>query len=155
MLQFYAIAVPFIAINRIFNSSFFANSDTKIPMYIGITSALINVVLNIILIKHIGFYSMIISTTICSMIEFLLLCVFLKIKYNFLGLSTKNIKYLIISIICSLIISVEAKYIASKLLFLPLLSLLFAIFVAIISYILLLILTQIISIKDIWKMRNT
>ena len=155
MLQFYAIAVPFIAINRIFNSSFFANSDTKIPMYIGITSALTNVVLNIILIKHIGFYAMIISTTICSMIEFLLLCIFLKTKYNFLGLSTKNIKYLIISIICSLIISVEAKYISSSLSFSPLLSLLFAIFIAIISYILLLVLTQIISIKDIWKMRNT
>ncbi len=154
MLQIYALGVPFIAINRIFNSSFFANSNTKIPMYIGIFSATLNVILNIILIKFFSFYAMIISTTVCSICESFLLWIFLKIKYGIVGVIYNNLKFMILSFCFSVLISLEAIFIVNNINYYLLPTLLLAIAIAIFSYLLLLLVFNIIKIKDIKKLTN-
>lgn len=92
MLQIYAISIPFISINRILTSCFYAHLDTKMPMRVGTISALINMFLNLILFRYLSYYAMITSTVICVVVETMILAFLLRKKHDFFNLSNENIK---------------------------------------------------------------
>ena len=107
MLAIYAISIPFNVLLKILFSCFYANKDTKPPMQISIISLIFNIICNIILIKFVGMYCVVISTTSSSILSYLMAILLLK-KNGVLYINKKCsvffVKILLISLLsCCLI----------------------------------------------------
>lgn len=79
-LAAYSIGLIGIGYREILTKAFFSFKDTKTPMINGALAVVINIILNVILIKKIGFVGSALSTSIVSIITSLLLIINLK-KY--------------------------------------------------------------------------
>ena len=69
MLTIYALSLPFNVLLKIFFSCFYAQKNTKIPMRISMVALVFNIVSNVILIKFIDMYCVIVSTTLSSVLS--------------------------------------------------------------------------------------
>lgn len=86
-LKIYSLAIPSFILTKIFQTIYFSNQDTKLPLYASITSLISNIILNIILTKFIGYKGIILSTVISSFLNISVLLFFLyKKKYIKLSL---------------------------------------------------------------------
>lgn len=91
MLQIYALAVPAFILNKILLTNFYARKDSKTPLKLSIISLLLNLILNLILIKFYSFLGIAIATVISSWLNVILLYYFL----NNIGAIKPNKIYLI------------------------------------------------------------
>ncbi len=78
-LKIYAFALPIFITIKILQAIFFANKDTKTPMKASFCSLIINVLLNIILIRFLSYRGIILSTVLASFTNVLIL-LFILVK---------------------------------------------------------------------------
>ncbi|UCG92953.1 MAG: murein biosynthesis integral membrane protein MurJ [candidate division WOR-3 bacterium] len=79
-LILYIIGIPFAAAVRNVAAVYYAHKDAKIPMYASFVAVGFNIVLNLILMRIIGYRAFPLSTTISSLVNILLLFHFLTHK---------------------------------------------------------------------------
>ena len=86
VLRIYAIALPVTILMKILQTIYYANKDTKTPMYVSIFSLVSNVILNLILMRIMGFVGIVVSTAITSFLNLFILFIILykrkKIKIS-------------------------------------------------------------------------
>ncbi len=99
-LVLYIIGIPFMAAVRNVAAVFYAYKDTKTPMRASFAAVGINIILNLILMRIIGFRAFPISTTISSLINLLLLLHFLPRKTGAITLRPL-VKYYILLVIAA------------------------------------------------------
>ena len=87
-LKCYAIGMVGTNITIILNKVFYSKKDTKTPMTTSIISILINIVLSLTLIKHIGHMGLALASSIASISRVIMLCIKLKTKIGDYGLNT-------------------------------------------------------------------
>lgn len=82
ILMIYALALPFLGQRELISRAFYAERNTKVPMLNSIISVIVNLSVNIILIKPFGIYGLATGTTVSSIIGtvmlFIQLCKSLK-----------------------------------------------------------------------------
>lgn len=109
-LRFYAVGLLAMGIRDILYRAFYSMSDTKTPMINGSTALIINIVLNILLIKKLDYIGLALSTSISSIITIILLFVSLKKKVGYFG-GDKIIKTGIKSLISSIIMGAVSLFV--------------------------------------------
>ncbi len=85
-LKIYAFALPIFIVIKILQTIFFANKDTKTPMKASLCSLIINVLLNIILIRFLSYRGIILSTVLASFANISIL-LFILIKQKKISFS--------------------------------------------------------------------
>lgn len=114
-LSCYSVGIVGFGFREILNRVFYSLQDTKTPMINGIISMIMNIILNIILVRHIGYAGLALATSISSIICTLLLCVSLKKKIGYFGqnhIIITTIKSLIAAIIMGIITKISYKIIS-------------------------------------------
>lgn len=99
-LILYIIGVPFAAAVRNVAAVFYAHKDAKTPMYASFVAVGINITLNLILMRIIGFRAFPVATTISSLVNVLLLFYFLPGKIGPFN-AKPIIKYFILLVIAA------------------------------------------------------
>jgi len=79
-LIFYTLGLLFYSLNRILVSLFYANKDTKTPVIISAYIVIINISLNIILMKYLQLAGLAFATSISAFLQFVILKNFLRKK---------------------------------------------------------------------------
>lgn len=79
-LILYIIGIPFVAGVRNIAAVFYAYKDAKTPMYASFAAVGVNVILNLLLMRIIGFRAFPLSTTISSFVNLAILFYFLPRK---------------------------------------------------------------------------
>lgn len=146
-LSSYAIGLIGIGYREVLTKVYFSLKDTKTPMINGAVAVILNIILNIILIKQIGFVGSAISTSIISIIVSILLLNKLKrkigkiIEFNFY---INILKIVFASVISSYICNTAYKNLIrfSSLKIYNLLILMFASILTLIVYILILLIVK-------------
>lgn len=109
-LRFYSLGLLAMGIRDILYRVFYSMSDTKTPMINGSIALIINIVLNLLLIKKLDYIGLALSTSISSIITIILLFISLNKKVGYFG-GDKIIKTWIKSLISSIIMGVAASFI--------------------------------------------
>ena len=68
----YCLGLFFVACNTVISNIFYGHGDTRTPMYISIANLVINVVLNLILIRLLGVNGLALATSLSAIITFFL-----------------------------------------------------------------------------------
>ena len=84
-LRLYSLGLLAMGIRDILTRAFYSFSDTKTPMINSSLALIINIILNFILIKPLGYAGLAISTSIASIITVILLFISLKKKNGYFG----------------------------------------------------------------------
>ena len=103
----FALGLPAYVLVKVLTPGFFAREDTKTPIIIAIFSMIINVILNIILMKPLAHVGMALSTAIAAWFNVFLLAIILyrrRFLKPSLALSLKLVKILISGLIMSIIL---------------------------------------------------
>ena len=108
-LKFYSIGMIGFGIREILNRIFYSMKDTKTPMINGAISMIMNIVLNLILIKFMGYAGLAFATSISSLICVVLLFNRLKKKIGYFG-QDKIFKTTIKCLISSFVMGIVTKY---------------------------------------------
>ena len=154
----YSIGMIGYGLREILNKVFYSIQDTKTPMINGILSVLINIFLNIILIKKLKYFGLALSTSISSIICILLLFKSFSKKIGYFGQDKILItvfKSLGAAIFMGIITFISYEFISSKLgvgLFYDIMSLFIPMVIGFISYSILAILLKIEEISIIINM---
>ncbi|MDD3626778.1 MAG: murein biosynthesis integral membrane protein MurJ [bacterium] len=77
-LCFYSIGLVFISGVRIMVQAFYANKDTKTPVNVAIIAMILNIILNLILIRFLRWGGLALATSISAMFNFSVLIILLK-----------------------------------------------------------------------------
>ncbi len=115
VLNAYIIALPISSVTNIYNNVYFGDGNTNIPMKLNFLNLLINIALNMLLVKSMGISGLAYATSVSITIVFFLRYLMLskKIGYYFIALD-KNLSLIFFSSIVSCMITTWAtKYIAS------------------------------------------
>ena len=104
-LVFYAIGLIGGGFREVFNRVFYALKDTKTPMINGIIAVVMNIVLNVILVKFMGHAGLALATSISANITIILLFISLKKKVGYFG-QDRIIKSTIKSLISAIIMGI-------------------------------------------------
>lgn len=84
-LVFYTLGLPALSLRNIVLRAFYALQDTRTPMIIGVLTVVINIILNLILIKYLEIGGLALATSIATTIGFLLLIWYLRNKIGSIG----------------------------------------------------------------------
>lgn len=107
--RYYAAGLIFMAANDFVLKIYYSMSDTKTPMYCGIVSVIINIILSINLVETMQHNGLALATSIALGVNSILLIVGLKLKYKNIYIMQSQMK--IIKIVLSAIMSVFFSYI--------------------------------------------
>ena len=102
MLSIYAFSILFNVLMKIIFSCFYAQKDTKTPLRVCIFSLILNIVMNLILIKIIGMYCVVISTTTSAILSCIIATFLLKKEKKFY-INSSSFKFLIKVVFVSII----------------------------------------------------
>jgi len=111
---YYAIGITFIAVAQIITKIFYSMHDTKTAVFCSAGSVLVNIVLNLILVKTMKHAGLALATSIAQAVNVVLLYIVFRRKYPEIKL-LKSLKKIILIVLFSLI-SVGAAGIAYRLL---------------------------------------
>jgi len=106
-LLFYTLGLPALSLRQVVLRAYYALQDTKTPMIIGILTVLINIVLNLILIKYLAHGGLALATSIATTTGFLLLIWFLRKKIGSIGgmsMIISGAKMMVASLIMGLVV---------------------------------------------------
>lgn len=101
---YYAIGMTFSALVLFLAQVFYSQYDAKSPVYAGILSVVTNISLNLALVKVMKCNGLALSTSVASIMNFLLLCFLLKKRFPYISLG--SFKRILIKIIISATISI-------------------------------------------------
>lgn len=104
-LACYSIGMIGFGLREILSKVFYSLKDTKTPMVNGSLSMVINIILNLVLIKFLGYAGLALATSLSSIICIILLWISLKKKIGYFG-QDKIIKTISKSFISSIIMGV-------------------------------------------------
>lgn len=148
-LVMYAIGMLAFGLTDILGKVFYSIKDTKTPMINSAISMLINIILNLILIKYLQLAGLALSTSLSAIVCILLLFISLKNKIGYFG-EDKIIKTTCKAIFSSLVMGITTYYsynILSNLLessvIYELISLACAVFIGIVTYTILIIILNV------------
>lgn len=79
-LLFYSIGLIGYSAQQVLNRAFYALQNTKIPVFVGIVTVLINLVLNFLLIKPLAQGGLALAYSIAGLANMVMLLIFLRIK---------------------------------------------------------------------------
>ncbi|MGS0746298.1 murein biosynthesis integral membrane protein MurJ [Syntrophomonas erecta subsp. sporosyntropha] len=79
-LLFYALGLPAMCLREIVFRAFYSLQDTKTPMFIGLGTVALNIILNIILVRYLAHGGLALATSITFCISFLVLMWYLRKK---------------------------------------------------------------------------
>jgi putative peptidoglycan lipid II flippase len=109
MLQIYALAVPAFILSKILLTNFYARKDSKTPLKLSIITLLLNLILNLILIRPYSFFGIAIATVISSWLNVILLYYFLN-KIGAIKPTKIYIMKLLKIILCNIILGIILIY---------------------------------------------
>lgn len=115
-LAFYSIGMIGFGLRDILGKVFYSLKDTKTPMLNGAMAMVLNIILNIILIRHMGHAGLAFATSISSIICIVLLFISLNNKIGYFGqkeIVKTLVKSLISAIIMGLLTVVSYNFISS------------------------------------------
>ena len=84
-LVFYALGLPSLGVRPLVSRVFFSLQDTKSPMYNGAVTVLVNVILNIVLVRTMGHRGLALATSLANILAVVLLLMNLRTKIGTLG----------------------------------------------------------------------
>lgn len=113
-LRFYALGLLAMGMRDILYRVFYSMSDTKTPMINGSIALIINIILNILLIKKLDYIGLALSTSVSSIITIILLFISLNKKVGYFG-GDKIIKTGLKSLISSIIMGIVAFFVFNSL----------------------------------------
>lgn len=113
-LKFYSIGMVGVGLREILNKVFYSIQDTKTPMRNGIISMVINIVLNLILVKKFEYAGLALATSISAIVCIFLLFVSLKKKIGYFE-EDKIMRTTLKSIVSSAIMGVVTYLVYSSL----------------------------------------
>jgi len=90
----YTIGILPLAIRDVITKVFYSMQDTKSTMYLGIIAVLLNVFLNILLIKPLGHNGLALATSLSEIITLPLFFVFLRKKIGGIGLKNTSVLFI-------------------------------------------------------------
>lgn len=99
-LFYYSVGLYFYTAVHLMSRAFYSMKNTKLPVIFSITSIMVNIVLNYILIREFQHIGLAISTAIASGVNFLLLYIAFNKKYMKLDIS-KVFKFLLLILMSS------------------------------------------------------
>lgn len=105
MFRIYALAVPAFILIKILLTNFYARGNTVTPLKIAIVSLLINLCLNLLLIRFFSYLGIAVATVVSSWVNVLLLYVILR-KAKYINITKEYIVKLIKICVNSLIIAI-------------------------------------------------
>lgn len=109
-LRFYALGLLAMGMRDILYRIFYSMSDTKTPMINGSIALIINIILNLLLIKKLDYIGLALSTSVSSIITIILLFISLNKKVGYFG-GDKIIKTGLKSLISSIIMGIVAFFV--------------------------------------------
>lgn len=109
-LIFYSIGMTALGLREILAKVFYSLKDTKTPMINGIITMILNIILNLVLVKYMGIAGLAFATSVSSIICTAMLFISLKKKIGNYG-----IKKVIITILKSLIAGIIMAIVATLL----------------------------------------
>ena len=104
-LIFYSIGLPFFGGIVVLLRYFFSEKDSNSPLKAGILSVVVNIILNLILMRFMGHNGISLSTSISSAFMFGFLYYYLKKNFN-ISFSSKDYTYLVKIFLSSLIMGI-------------------------------------------------
>lgn len=114
---FYAIGLVFLATNDFLTKIYYAMHDMKLPMIYGGIAVIVNVTLNLVLVKTMAHNGLALATSIAFASNTVLLIFGLKFKYPEIQLFSSKLK--IVKILISAIMAVGASYLTYVYVILP------------------------------------
>lgn len=108
-LVMYSIGLIGFGLREILRRVFYSFKDTKTPVINGVLSMVINIVLNLILVKYMGHAGLALATSISSIICIFLLFISLNKKIGYFG-QDKILKTMIKSLIASVVMGIVTYY---------------------------------------------
>ncbi|WP_419741886.1 murein biosynthesis integral membrane protein MurJ [Paraclostridium dentum] len=114
-LVFYSVGMIGFGLREILSKVFYSLKDTKTPMINGIIAVILNIVLNIALVKVMGHGGLALATSLSSIICILLLFISLKKKIGYYGqdkIKSTFIKTLLASIVMGIITYFVYKFLS-------------------------------------------
>lgn len=124
IFSFYILSIIFIAIREVTNKVLYSFSNTKIPMLNSIFGVILNIILNIFLVKKIGAPGLALATSITALLTSLLLINSLKkteVDYKFREIFKSLLKILLVSLISIFLFKKLENYILVESLFVEIL----------------------------------
>lgn len=154
---YYAIGLLFISLNDILSRAYYSMQDMKTPILCSGVGVIINIILNLILVRYMAYNGLALATSIASMCSTALLYSSFKNIYKEITIIESRIK--IVKIIFASIIAVGISGIAYYWVILPLKGVIYirfiqlglAISLAVIVYYIILRMMNIEEIKLIWQ----
>lgn len=151
-LFFYSIGMVGFGMREVLSRVFFSIQDTKTPMVNAAIGMVINIILNVLLSRYLGIGGIALATSIAAIVTTVLLFISLRKKIGSLGMKKISISLLKISL-ASLVMGLLAKLSFDFMLTTqsPILSLLIAVIIGIISYFLIIYFIKIDEVNIIVK----
>lgn len=156
-LTYYSIGLVATALRLMLNKVFYSLQDTKTPMINGGIAVLVNIVLNLILIKSMEHRGLALATSISAIITTILLFIDLRVKLGPLGISRMIIvffKTLLSSVVMGFVVYLmyyELGGLLPQIKVLQAALLLASIVIAVIVYFLMLVLLRVKELRFIGK----
>lgn len=114
-LVFYSVGMIGFGLREILSKVFYSLKDTKTPMINGIIAVILNIVLNIVLVKVMGHGGLALATSLSSIICILLLFISLKKKIGYYGqdkIRSTFIKTLVASLVMGVVTYFVYKFLS-------------------------------------------
>lgn len=152
---FFAIGLLFLSLNDLLIRAYYAMHDMKTPMIFAGIGVIINIVLNLILVRHMAHNGLALATSISYFVNTVMLFWGLKRKYSHINILKSNRKLL--KIVFSAVIAISISYITYTLVIMPFSNIIYirivqlglAVVLAAIIYLLVLIILKIDEVKII------
>jgi len=154
-LFYFALGLPAFAFIKVFSSFIFARQNTKIPFYFSLISVISNIIISLYFFNKIGFIIIPIATSISSWLNSLLLLIYL-INKNYFSLKIEMfisfLRIVFVSSVASLLFYYLTNLAQEFLVYnsaYKLITILILVFITLIVYILISIITNAFKISDI------
>nr|WP_315023584.1 murein biosynthesis integral membrane protein MurJ [uncultured Aminipila sp.] len=104
---FYGIGLVFLAINEFLLRVYYSIKDMKRPMYFAMTGVLINIILNLVLVRYMQHNGLALATSLAFFANTLLLSIGLQLKYKELVIYKSKMKILkiLLASVCAVAVS--------------------------------------------------
>lgn len=93
-LAFYSIGLIGLSQKNVIANVFYSIQDTKTPMYNGVIAVVINIILNLILVKYMGISGIALATSISSIVCVLLLLAYLRKKVDGIDFKSMSLTFI-------------------------------------------------------------
>jgi len=154
-LFYFALGLPAFAFIKVFSSFIFARQNTKIPFYFSLISVISNIIISLYFFNKIGFIIIPIATSISSWLNTLLLLIYLINKNYFsfkIEMFISFLRIVFVSSVASLLFYYLTNLTQEFLVYnsaYKLITILILVFITLIVYILISIITNAFKISDI------